>query len=215
MRDTVLATARTMSARGYDRLLKRRWRGRCVPVMLLLWLASSAWAGQNVWTAYGNLDTPVNAIVSHPQEDILYAAGDGGVYRSVDGGDWVLISDGLAASTVLTLAVDQEDGKRLYAGLNAGLYASPDGGASWALVDTVGPGVLSLATGADGLVYAGTLGRGDRRPRLPVGRAALSDGARQGGGHRARRKLPLLRDRGRRRGAVGRRHGPRLRNERA
>ena len=137
----------------------RQITGPCL--VLLLWLVGWASAGQNTWTATGSLSSDINTIVPHPQDvGTLYAAGEEGVFRSIDGGEWVSISEGLTASTVLSLAIDGQDGDRMYAGLNAGLYTSADGGQTWALVDAVGPGVLSLAVGPQGLVYAGTLGRG-------------------------------------------------------
>ena len=128
---------------------------------VLMWLAGWASAGQNTWTAFGSLATHINAIVPHPADSgVLYAAGEDGVYESIDGGEWTSISEGLPASTVLSLAIDPQDGNRMYAGLNAGLYTSNDRGQAWALVDAVGPGVLSVAVGPEGIVYAGTLGRG-------------------------------------------------------
>jgi len=131
-------------------------------MVTLLSLAGWASAGQNTWTEAGGLDSDINVIIAHPQETgTLYAAGENGVFRSVDGGEWVSISEGLASSTVLSLAIDGGgDGDRMYAGLNAGLYTSDDGGQSWTPIGAVGPGILSLAVGPEGFVYAGTLGRG-------------------------------------------------------
>ncbi len=109
----------------------RQITGPCL--VLLLWLVGWASAGQNTWTATGSLSSDINTIVPHPQDvGTLYAAGEEGVFRSIDGGEWVSISEGLTASTVLSLAIDGQDGDRMYAGLNAGLYTSADGGQTWA-----------------------------------------------------------------------------------
>ncbi len=63
----------------------------------------------------------------------VFAAGSGGVYRSLDGGaSWTLRSDGLGGSSVLRLGVSPINPLRLYAALgSSGVYRSVNGGETW------------------------------------------------------------------------------------
>jgi len=56
----------------------------------------------------------------------------GGVHVSTDGGDsWSESLNGIAAVSVLAVAVDPSDESRIYAGGDGYLYRSDDGGATW------------------------------------------------------------------------------------
>ncbi len=119
-------------------------------------------AGDNEWTVAGSLTALVNVVVSHSQTlSTMYAGTEEGVYRSGDGGgSWQHTGGPLLGQNVLSLAVDAADGEIVYAGSNSGLYITSNGGSDWTLAPDPGAGILSLATGPDGLVIAGTLGRG-------------------------------------------------------
>ena len=129
---------------------------------LVVWSAP-AWAGTNEWTQMGSgLAAEVNAF-GRPsgQVETLYAGTQRGFYHSGDSGQtWTLRGATLVDRSVLSLAVDPEDGNRLYAGLNTGLFTSADAGHTWIVAQAVGPGVLAVGTGAEGRVYAATFGRG-------------------------------------------------------
>ena len=125
--------------------------------------ALPVFAGANEWTLAGTgLTAEVNSIQQHPNLDqVFYAGAQNGFYHSTDGGqNWSLRGPTLVDRSVLSLAIDPENGDRLYAGLNTGLFLSEDGGESWTVVSTVGPGVLAVGAGAEGRVYAATFGRG-------------------------------------------------------
>jgi photosystem II stability/assembly factor-like uncharacterized protein len=126
-----------------------------------LLLALQAQAGINTWTSSGPAST-VNTVAVHPQlPSRLYAAGADGLYRSPDEGrTWENVRGPLLGRSVLSLAVDPEQGDRLCAGANAGLYHSSDAGSSWTRAAQPVGGVLSLAAGTGGRVYAGTFGQG-------------------------------------------------------
>ena len=132
-------------------------------LLLALGLSVAAEAGTNEWTQTGTGLTAEVNVFARPagQAQTLYAGAQNGFYHSADGGaTWTLSGPTLVDRNVLSLAIDPEDGDRLYAGLNTGLYASADGGATWTQTVAVGPGVLAVAAGAEGQVYAATFGRG-------------------------------------------------------
>jgi photosystem II stability/assembly factor-like uncharacterized protein len=92
------------------------------------------------WTAIGSGSLPTNIKIQalalnslNAKRSILYAATDGGVFRSEDGGlDWRAINDGLpSGANVLALLVDS---KRSYVHAsisNSGIYTSVDTGVSF------------------------------------------------------------------------------------
>ena len=96
-----------------------------------------------------------------PNSPAIYAAGDGGVFKSTDGGaNWAAANSGLNATRINALAIDPSNPATLYAGASSGVFKSTDGGQSWAptssgLTDTI---ILSLAIDPDNpnTVYAGT-----------------------------------------------------------
>src|SRR5262249_61987759 len=77
----------------------------------------------------------VFALAVDPADPVLvYAAGEGGVFKTTDGGDhWNLV---LAANWITSLAIDPRDPTTIYAaggiiGFNDGVVKTTDGGASW------------------------------------------------------------------------------------
>jgi len=84
-------------------------------------------------------------LIDPKQPQRVYAAGDGGVYRSDDAGEnWHAAQQGLPDGGVAALALDPGQPQRLYAATLAGtIYASEDGAASWRAV-------AGLSDGAEG-----------------------------------------------------------------
>jgi len=74
-----------------------------------------------------------SVLIDPKQPKRIYAAGDGGLYRSDDAGEtWQAASAGLPAGGVVALALDPRQPTRLYAATPAGeLYLSEDGATSW------------------------------------------------------------------------------------
>ena len=116
----------------------RAWFGRW-PALVSALPAVLAWAvpvlGNHVVMHRGPFAGVVVHLQPHPEDaaTLYLVAFGGGVYKSVDGGrGWVAVSRGLEeALTVLTLAMDPVDPRVLYAGTDAGLFVSLDGGARW------------------------------------------------------------------------------------
>ncbi len=109
---------------------------------------------------------------------VVLAATDGGIFRSVNGGDsWQLLSgdgaSGLPAAAASDLIAVPRSGSAatdLYAGVPGhGIYRSENGGATWALIGTGVTEIddirrIRLAVHAStGTVYAGFIGRADTR----------------------------------------------------
>lgn len=126
-----------------------------------LLLGGPAGAGLNQWTSSGP-GAAVNAVAAHPSVAArLYVAAADGVYRSPDGGlSWENTRGPLLGRNALCLTVAPDDGNLLYAGASAGLYLSRDAGSRWTRATQPGAGVLSLAAGVEGRVWAGTFGQG-------------------------------------------------------
>ena len=86
----------------------------------------------------------------------IFAAGDGGLYRSQDhGGSWTVVSQ---YSLVSTVAVTQESPSVVYAGMgwSANIQKSIDGGQTWIDTGLAGPVQVLAASGST--VYAVTGG---------------------------------------------------------
>ena len=134
-----------------------------VAALLLLGLTGAVYAGQNTWTTSGP-NAAVNRVVTHPlNAATLFACAEDGLYKRVDDDQaWQAVGQPLLGKNVIGLAIEPVVGELLYAGLNTGLYISADSGGEWTLADTIGPGIMAVATGPPGsqLVYAGTFGRG-------------------------------------------------------
>jgi photosystem II stability/assembly factor-like uncharacterized protein len=114
-----------------------------VPLAALIPDAGSAVLG--TWRNLGPDGGTIRTLAIHPGDpNVLYAGGDGGVFRSTDGGSsWAPANRGLSLRpnlstvvTVVSLAVDSTQPSTLYAALRAdGVARSIDGGATWTHVD--------------------------------------------------------------------------------
>lgn len=95
------------------------------------------------------------AVLVDPENpDVLYTAGNGGVFRSAGrGATWVARNQGLASGgtvpKIFALAFNAADSGILYAGGSQAIYKSADGGATWRRTSfVVGTRVESFGTSA-------------------------------------------------------------------
>lgn len=96
-------------------------------------------AGTNTFTPVGPEGGGVNDLAWHPTDaNIVYAATNGGIYRSTDAGEhWQLVHD-LMLEAPRALAVHPSQPNRVFAaGLNARVLASTDAGATWTNLDNI------------------------------------------------------------------------------
>lgn len=135
-----------------------------------LGLSTAALSGDALWTTTGPLGGRVHEIVFDPTDPAkAYATTNGGVFRSVDGGDtWSAADHGIVADTIygLPLMLDAEQPATLYTFDSwSRIYRSDDAGSTWAILperlpsdvhptafaDKAGIGcVLLLGTGTSG-----------------------------------------------------------------
>ncbi|MBL0226587.1 MAG: putative Ig domain-containing protein [Geobacteraceae bacterium] len=94
--------------------------------------------GSSSWQAINNgqsgLTNGVYSLAMDPSNRLTIYAGTqtNGVYKTIDGGtSWTEANFGISAERVHTLAIDKNDTRILYAGLDYGVFTSTDGGASW------------------------------------------------------------------------------------
>lgn len=117
----------------------------------------------------GLLSGRVNVLAAaafSPQQDTagrpLYAAVEGGVYKSTNGGKtWIACNRGLSNRLVRTLVLDPDRADVLYAGTRGGrVYMTEDGGGHWRDISQgiVGEDIVALAVDPDnpGIIYAAT-----------------------------------------------------------
>ena len=119
----------------------------------------SDWAAAN----QGLPSTRVLALAANG-EGPVYALLPGAVYRSDDGGDtWTPTGGALPQDEVQSLAVNPLDAQSLAVAASGGrVYLSRDGGSTWSesAVSSRDWPVRSIEFGAEGVIYAGTLGVG-------------------------------------------------------
>jgi photosystem II stability/assembly factor-like uncharacterized protein len=104
--------------------------------------------GGETWAAGASpLPIFILALLDDPVDPLtLYAAGDGGVALSRDGGDsWRLLGSGrFDALTVYDLVADPFDARTLWAGTDSGLVLSRDRGTTWEPVPIPAPAAQAL-----------------------------------------------------------------------
>jgi photosystem II stability/assembly factor-like uncharacterized protein len=101
--------------------------------ILLAFVASTLLAGSNLWTQTGpEGGTPLALAVDPQQTSTIYAGfyGDGGVWRSTDGGaHWS--KRGSLSYDVLALAVHPASSSTVFAATTGAVYRSTDSAATW------------------------------------------------------------------------------------
>jgi photosystem II stability/assembly factor-like uncharacterized protein len=131
---------------------------RLLMSLFLLSLAAPLCAVPGSWRVLGPDGGSVYDLASSPSRpQALYAATDGGVYRSLDGGaSWSYSNAGLDESPqVSSLEVDPIHPLTVYAAQNGGIYRSRDGGATWLSVSSrFGVAKIVLPVRGSGIVYA-------------------------------------------------------------
>ena len=98
------------------------------------------------------------------------------LFRSSEGNQsWSPRRTGLAASAVLTIAVDPSNPYAIWAGTPEGVFLSTDGGETWALRGLAGfsVGVLAFDPSTPNVIYAGTGAGGRRAPSSEGHRGGL------------------------------------------
>jgi photosystem II stability/assembly factor-like uncharacterized protein len=75
----------------------------------------------------------ISALVIDPQRPrTIFAATDGGILKSLDGGQsWAAVNIAPTGTLVGSLVIDPQDSEIVYVGTGAGVFKSTDGGASW------------------------------------------------------------------------------------
>jgi photosystem II stability/assembly factor-like uncharacterized protein len=135
--------------------------------------AGVAGAGKLTGFAYDPTNTSILYVSSGLGQSLSGPYGEGGVFKSVDGGkSWIAIDDGLTDPMVEALWVDPSSPNVVLAGTAfAGIFRSTDGGAHWAAVSSPATQGSAYVTGfatQGGTVLAGT----------SVGLLESSDGGR-------------------------------------
>src|SRR5262245_59205255 len=92
-------------------------------------------SGDALWVSNGPFGGTVRLLVIDPiTPGTIDAAGDGGVFKSVDGAStWKPARDGITELTIDAVAVDPTNSQIVYAGSNGGggVFKSTDGGLTW------------------------------------------------------------------------------------
>jgi photosystem II stability/assembly factor-like uncharacterized protein len=91
----------------------------------------------------------------------------------VDGGvSWATVNGALPTTNVLAVAIDPSSSSTLYAGTDAGVFKSTDGGQNWSGANSglvgaprVTVNALAIDSASPAAVYAATSGESSRRSR--------------------------------------------------
>ena len=136
------------------------------------------WAWQRLGP--GNIGGRVRAIVTHPSDSNLLLLGSvsGGIWKSVDGGNfWFPVDDFMANLAVTSLVRDPMNPNRVYAATGegfsnfdavpgAGIFRSDDGGTTWSNLASTNTNNfrwvnrLAVDPNTSGVVYAAAVGSG-------------------------------------------------------
>jgi photosystem II stability/assembly factor-like uncharacterized protein len=101
---------------------------------------------------------PATAFVAAPDDpDVMYlGTRNAGVYKSIDGGaNWRPVRSGMGNTPVSRLMIDPSDPRTLYASTGSPLigdgylYKTTDGGVSWKILPTEGPGGSAVMDAVD------------------------------------------------------------------
>ena len=131
-----------------------------LPLLLIIVVSETHRAAApdlNIWSSNGPNAQIAIVVVDPSDPRILYAGGQGGVFKSIDNGvSWSVSSQGLGNSFVRSLVIDPTNPNTLYAGTSNGAFRSTNGGANW--VNSLAGFIISLsvAAGNPSIVYAAT-----------------------------------------------------------
>ncbi len=119
-------------------------------------------AGNGTWSLSGTApgDHPVLSLTRYDASTILAGTANGQIYEVDNLGvlnpDAVFSANMPASAQIWSLAVD---GSTVYAGTNAGLHRTADGGTTWTTA-IAGKDVRSVIVASNGTIFAGTFGFG-------------------------------------------------------
>jgi hypothetical protein len=123
--------------------------------------------GSGNWTTTSLSSQTVYALAVDPtNSNILYAGLDGtqgSFYRSVNGGlGFTKLDTGISGLTVYAILLDSADPKKVSIGTSAGVFTSPDSGATWQGAGLAADTVYALAATSfyPGKLFAGTKDNG-------------------------------------------------------
>lgn len=140
-----------------------------IGVAIVVFIAVSAVAGSSSWTSGGPCGGTIWAIAVDPSTAaVVYAATEGGLFKSTDSGaSWVLLTNAPKGTTIATIVIHPTTTSTLFIGtIERGVWKSINGGSTWTAVYTgCGDAVLALAIdpNATSTVYAGCDKYGIRR----------------------------------------------------
>jgi photosystem II stability/assembly factor-like uncharacterized protein len=129
-------------------------------VLLFLLCAAPLLAVEGQWQILGPDGGPVNDLAFQPgSSQVLYAAVDGGVYKSRDAGaSWASTGSGLdARSATLSVAVDPVRPQTVYAAQSGGIFRSIEGGQVWSLTKVRSAYQVAVHPRSSGAVFAATV----------------------------------------------------------
>jgi uncharacterized protein (TIGR03437 family) len=113
----------------------------------------TTWAFSNTGISNGTAPLTIYTIAIDPRiPQRLYAATGNGLFRSSDGGSgWTPGGSGIGTRTVLSLAINPQDGNFVYAGTaGGGVFRSSDGGDTWVSTGPASLDANALAVDAAG-----------------------------------------------------------------
>jgi photosystem II stability/assembly factor-like uncharacterized protein len=91
----------------------------------------------NTWTGIGPWVNISTIVIDPMTPAIIYAGTDGGVFKSMNGGEsWSAINTGLTDYEVWDLVIDPITPRVVYAGTTGGVFKSMNGGENWSAVNT-------------------------------------------------------------------------------